>query len=182
MAPWNMNVAMETQKVIDPDTPVEVFANFALKALQEEYEVDPVSFRVEVDFEDDHLDIYDIKVPEALYDQTDVTLEYEDLEITVQSPMNWEGDYEEWEETEDCEYTPNKDRILDALCDLVKEDEIPKRIRDLDLINEDLAATARVQYIIEEFENLFDKYYYQLRDIFEEDAREIALDKYYNEH
>lgn len=56
------DVALDAQKVIGPDTPVEVFADFATKAIKEEYGVDPVSFSVEVDFEDGHLDIYDIKI------------------------------------------------------------------------------------------------------------------------
>lgn len=47
---------------IDRHTPVEVFADFATKAIKEEYEVDPISFEVEIDFEDGHLDIYDIKI------------------------------------------------------------------------------------------------------------------------
>ena len=47
---------------IDQHTPVELFAEFAEKAIKEEYGVDPISFEVEIDFEDGHLDIYDIKI------------------------------------------------------------------------------------------------------------------------
>ena len=55
-------VILKDLRPIDQHTPIELFAEFAEKAIKEECEVEPISFGVEVDFEDGHLDIYDIKI------------------------------------------------------------------------------------------------------------------------
>lgn len=165
---------------IDPHTPVELFAEFAEKAIKEEYEVEPISFGVEVDFEDGHLDIFDIQIAENDFQNFETTLEYEDLEITVQSRMDWDGDYDEWEKYIPLyKYEADADSVWECLYNkLMKPEDYPERIRKLEDINEDMAYNAQAEYLDQNFSIFFDKYYYKLCDEFEEKAREDAEERY----
>lgn len=100
-----------------------------------------------------------------------VELEFCDLPITIQSAMDWDGDYREKEISKDYTMRLTKDDAITVIIeDFIDETDIPN-INDIS--DEDIE-----KFVIDNFDNLFDKYYDKFLNKFEDDAIEECESDY----
>ena len=100
-----------------------------------------------------------------------VELEFCDLPITIQSSIDWNGDYREKEISKDYTMRLTKDDAITAIIeDFIDETDIPN-INDIS--DEDIE-----KFVVDNFDSLFNKYYDKFLNKFEDDAIEECESDY----
>ena len=100
-----------------------------------------------------------------------VELEFYDLPITVQSAMDWDGNYREKEISEDYTMRLAKNEAITVIIeDFIDETDIPN-INDIS--DEDIE-----KFVVDNFDSLFDKYYDKFLNKFEDAAIEACEEDY----
>lgn len=100
-----------------------------------------------------------------------VELEFCDLPITIQSSMDWNGDYREKEISKDYTMRLTKDNAITVIIeDFIDETDIPN-INDIS--DEDIE-----KFVVDNFDSLFNKYYDKFLNKFEDDAIEECESDY----
>ena len=103
------------------------------------------------------------------FDNDEVDLDYNDLEIKVIRNYVNPYDYDEDEITTSYTYTVDKNTVYEIIEDDII-DEIKKKYPDIDWPTEE----QRDKYFEDNFDELFDKYGYKVYDEFRDAATELA--------
>lgn len=103
------------------------------------------------------------------FDNDEVDLDYNDLEIKVIRNYVNPYDYDEDEVTTSYTYTVDKNTVYEIIEDDII-DEIKKKYPDIDWPTEE----QRDKYFEDNFDELFDKYGYKVYDEFRDAATELA--------
>ena len=108
-----------------------------------------------------------------IYKPKQVELDYDDLEITVTSPMDWDGNYREETISTAFTYRVDRSEVETFMLDHLLSD------KDCPLLKNENASDAEFDAFFEaHFEELFEKYYDAILDWFEYDARKACESGY----
>lgn len=106
-----------------------------------------------------------------------VELDYSNIEVTGMSAKRDVDDWDEWTELRDFVYTVDKQDIIETLFDYVQEEDVAS-IGGLKAF-EELSDDDAWLYMIDHFDDLFEKYEQRLLKYYEDSAAEAAQEDYY---
>lgn len=105
-----------------------------------------------------------------------VALDYFDIEVTGMGAKRDVDDWDEWTESRDFTYTVDKQDVIETLFDYLQEEDVAD-IGGLKAF-EELSDEDAWLYMIDHFDELFEKYEQQLLKYYEDRAAEAAQDDY----
>lgn len=120
-------------------------------------------------------DVASDKIDAACKEKVD--LDYSNIEVTGMSAKRDADDWDEWTELRDFVYTVDKQDIIETLFDYVQEEDVAS-IGGLKAF-EELSDDDAWLYMIDHFDELFEKYEQQLLKHYEDSAAEAAQEDYY---
>lgn len=119
-------------------------------------------------------DVVSDKIEAACKEKVD--LNYSNIEVTGMSTKRDVDDWDEWTELRDFVYTIDKQDIIETLFGYVQEEDVTD-IGGLKAF-EELSDDDAWLYMIDHFDELFEKYEQQLLKYYEDSAAEAAQDDY----
>lgn len=119
-------------------------------------------------------DVVSDKIEAACKEKVD--LNYSNIEVTGMSAKRDVDDWDEWTELRDFVYTVDKQDIIETLFGYVQEEDVTD-IGGLKAF-EELSDDDAWLYMIDHFDELFEKYEQQLLKYYEDSAAEAAQDDY----
>lgn len=108
-----------------------------------------------------------------IYKPKQVELDYDDLEITVTSPMDWDGNYQEETISTAFTYRVDQSEVEAFMLDYLLSDQDCPLLKNENASDEEFDAFFEIH-----FEELFEKYYDAILDGFEYDARKACESGY----
>jgi hypothetical protein len=120
-------------------------------------------------------DVVSDKIEAACKEKVD--LDYSNIEVTGMSAKRDVDDWDEWTELRDFVYTVDKQDIIETLFGYVQEEDVTD-IGGLKAF-EELSDDDAWLYMIDHFDELFEKYEQQLLKYYEDSAAEAAQEDYY---
>lgn len=120
-------------------------------------------------------DVVSDKIEAACKEKVD--LDYSNIEVTGMSAKRDVDDWDEWTELRDFVYTVDKQDIIETLFGYVQEEDVAS-IGGLKAF-EELSDDDAWLYMIDHFDELFEKYEQQLLKYYEDSAAEAAQEDYY---
>lgn len=97
-----------------------------------------------------------------------VEFEYDKLTITLDGPMRDVDDWDEIEHTDSYTLVKDKNDVLEALSDYITDEDIVALSGDPEVLNDD--TDAYYGFLEAHFDTLFEKYYKNLLEYYEEEA------------
>lgn len=120
-------------------------------------------------------DVASDKIEAACKEKVD--LDYSNIEVTGMSSKRDVDDWDEWTALRDFVYTVDKQDIIETLFDYVQEEDVASigGLKAFDELSDDDAWL----FMIDHFDELFEKYEQQLLKYYEDSAAEAAQEDYY---
>ena len=120
-------------------------------------------------------DVASDKIEAACKEKVD--LDYSNIGVTGMSAKRDVDDWDEWTELRDFVYTVDKQDIIETLFDYVQEEDVASigGLKAFEALSDDDAWL----YMIDHFDELFEKYEQQLLKYYEDSAAEAAQEDYY---